>query len=54
MEEIETAMTVFAHGLNNLYRDQFETEESKMEMTRSDVSCYNNSPESWHGGKKLR
>ena len=29
VEEIETAMTVFAHGLNDLVKDRGETPESK-------------------------
>lgn len=47
-------MTVFAHGLNNLVRDTRETDENKKMMTRSDVSCYKNSPGMWEGGKSLR
>ena len=55
IDEIETAMTVFAHGLNDLVKDtQEESDENKKLMTQSDVSCYKNSPGSWEGGKRLR
>ena len=33
VEEIETAMTVFAHGLNDLVKDRGETPESKASVT---------------------
>ena len=32
VEEIETAMTVFAHGLNDLVKDRGETPESKASL----------------------
>ena len=54
VEEIETAMTVFAHGLNDIILDRTQTEENISLMTRSNVSCYNNSPVPWSGGKMLR
>ena len=53
VNEIETAMTVFAYGLNRISTST-ESEEKKQEMTKSDVSCYNPGPVQWRGGEALR
>ena len=54
IEEIETAIAVVAHGLNDLALDQRVSLEEKLSMTRSNVSCYNNSPLPWRGGALMR
>ena len=51
VSEIETAMTVFAHGLNKV---STQSEERKLLMTKSDVSCYTPGPVQWRGGEQLR
>ena len=51
VSEIETAMTVFAYGLNKV---STQSEEKKLLMTKSDVSCYNTGPVRWRGGEELR
>ena len=53
VNEIETAMTVFAYGLNRISTSS-DSEEKKQLMTRSDVSCYNTGPVQWRGGEQLR
>ena len=53
VNEIETAMTVFAYGLNRI-SSSGESEEKKQLMTKSDVSCYNTGPVQWRGGEQLR
>ena len=53
VNEIETAMTVFAYGLNRISAST-ESEEKKQEMTKSDVSCYTPGPVQWRGGEELR
>ena len=54
IEEIETAIAVVAHGLNDLVLDPKVGEEEMRAMTRSNVSCYNNSPLPWRGGARMR
>ena len=54
IEEIETAIAVVSHGLNDLTLDQRVSHEEKLSMTRSNVSCYNNIPLPWRGGALLR
>ena len=53
VNEIETAMTVFAHGLNRISSSP-ESEQKKKLITQSDVSCYTPGPVQWRGGEELR
>ena len=54
IEEIETAIAVMAHGLNDLVLDQGVSHEERLGMTLSNVSCYNTSPLPWRGGARMR
>ena len=54
VNEIETSMTVFAHGLSRLHNDRRITLEKKKEMIHCNVSCYSNRPVQWNGSLKLR
>ena len=54
VNEIETSMTVFGHGLSRLHNDRRITMEKKEEMIHCNVSCYSNGPVQWNGGLKLR
>ena len=53
VNEIETTMAVFAHGLSRLHNDNDVTMEEKEKMIHCNVSCYSNGMQ-WNGGLRLR
>ena len=54
VNEIETCMTVFAHGLSMLHNARHIPRARKEEMIHCNVSCYSNGPVQWSGGLQLR
>ncbi|XP_023329329.1 glutamate receptor ionotropic, NMDA 2B [Eurytemora carolleeae] len=52
IREINTALSVFSHGLNNLYLDRIPDSE-KLEMLQPNVSCQDHGAVKWPGGRKL-